>query len=512
MKNQGNVSGRKASAFSKIFVLLLAAALLFCGCRKEPDDGDEVTEAAAPRPVPTAVLKAPFSEQDSLNPFFCASYMNAVLMPLCYESLFTVDTEGNVSPAAAGSYSETQDAAVVAIPTASCFSDGSSMTAEDIVYSYEAAKKSDLYRGALAGVERAEIVSPYEVSFTFTDRFPGRVGALTFPIVKKGTADSTADIPLGSGRYYCSSSEDGVFYRYSEQFKGDWGSVAEIDLVSAAEQEKLNYMLSSGEIDFYFTDLYGSRTARTTAQSVVCPQNNLVYLGFNSDSVFSDPSLRRAVSLAIDRTEVTGSVYSGNAEATNLPFRLGSRLVTQNYEGEVSAAVDYASASDMLRENGYDPANLKISLLVNAESDYKQQTAECVVSSLAQLGVTVTVRTLLYDRYIEALENGNYQMYIGEVKLPDSGAADVFFGGGAAGYGIGEDSAAASAYAALCDGSGSPASFIGSFLENAPFAPICFRNDVLYCRKGITVPQGNNITKNLADIALWQISADQNAD
>ncbi|MBQ6020640.1 MAG: hypothetical protein IJL26_10755, partial [Clostridia bacterium] len=195
MKKRENVPARRAFAFNKLLFALLAAALLLTGCNKRNAPPADVTDAAVVRVEPTAVLKAPYSDQDSLNPFFCTSYMNASLAPLLYEGLFLSDVQGNITLCAASSYTETEDGVVVAIPTASRFSDGSAMTSADVVYSFDAAKNSALYRNGLAGIDSAVAVSPYEIKFTFSDRLPGRVGALTFPLVKTGTAEGAGDVP-----------------------------------------------------------------------------------------------------------------------------------------------------------------------------------------------------------------------------------------------------------------------------------------------------------------------------
>lgn len=507
MKRRENVSRRRAFVFYKLLAVVFAALVALSACGKRPDTPVNADDSTTqPRPAPTETLRAPYTEEDSLNPYYCASYLNACLMPLAFETLFTVDRSGNITVRLAGSYTEEAESVLVSIPVGSRFSDGTELTSADVVYSYGLAKKSEIYQNALVTVDGAEAVSPYEVRFAFTDRFPARVGALTFPIVKQGTAETKGSIPVGSGRYRCDMTESGPVFHFSENYRGDPGSVAQIVLVDVDEVEKLTYMLTSGDIDLFMTDHYGTKLARVAASSYSCPQNALIYLGVNSKTYLADPILRRALSNGIDRNEIAGSVYSASAEPAVLPMRHDGKLVTLDHEGELSAAVDYSAAAELLKEGGYAPAAIPLTILVNSESVYKQQVAECIVSSLGQLGIAVGIRSLEFEEYMKALKNEDYQLFLGEVKLPDSGALDVFFGG-AADLGIAEDSPARAAYRALCDGSGSPAAFISSFLEDMPFISLCFRNDLLYCRNGIVVPENAVTLSNaFADIALWQVA------
>jgi peptide/nickel transport system substrate-binding protein len=103
------------------------------------------------------------------------------------------------------------------------FSDGSPVTVEDVVWSYEtlATKGSPRYAGSWAKVAKTEITGPRSVRFTFSE--PDRELVLIMglrPILKKAQwegkdfAASSLEVPIGSGPYKVGKFEAGRFITY----------------------------------------------------------------------------------------------------------------------------------------------------------------------------------------------------------------------------------------------------------------------------------------------------------
>jgi peptide/nickel transport system substrate-binding protein len=103
------------------------------------------------------------------------------------------------------------------------FSDGSPVTIEDVVWSYEtlATKGSPRYAGSWAKVAKTEITGPRSVRFTFNE--PDRELVLIMglrPILKKAQwegkdfSDSSLEAPIGSGPYIVGKFEAGRYITY----------------------------------------------------------------------------------------------------------------------------------------------------------------------------------------------------------------------------------------------------------------------------------------------------------
>ena len=519
MKKPAGAAAHRTFGFSKGIVLLLCAALLFTSCGQESEPIDE-TDAQT---MPSVECSAAYFASDSLNPYFCSTSLNASLMPLLYDGLFSVQQDSTAEPAVAASYSEGEDWVKIVLPTTGIFSDGSAVTANDVVYSFEKAKNSAFYRNELSGISDATADSPLEVTFTFSDRLPDRLLVLTFPIVKNQTAENAESCPVGTGQYVVSSQEEALFLTLRPGISE--GRIQSVRLVPVTDSGNLMYTLQTGEIDFFVSDLYGERLSRTGEQMLDVPTSNLIFMGVNSNSyALSFSAVRQALSQAVNRDEIAESVYSGHAVAAGLPIRSDTRAYASYAASEQSEAVDYAAAQSLLESEGYTTVDsqsgersgekgpLRMRLLVNSESAYRVETANCVRDSLARVGITATVQSLPYEQYVQALNAGNYDLYIGEVKLPGNGSLSVFFGGSVS-YGISERSKSYLAWQEVINGSVALPAFFTTFSQDLPFLPLAFRNDVLVYSDALIVPEESVLFGvALGRIDRWRVAEEERTE
>ena len=85
----------------------------------------------------------------SMNPLYGSDYTNRVLMSLMYQPLFAVDSNNNTTPILCSQYQVTPDNRTWTIylePDAT-FSDGTRVTVQDVVASYEQARQNVYYKG-----------------------------------------------------------------------------------------------------------------------------------------------------------------------------------------------------------------------------------------------------------------------------------------------------------------------------------------------------------------------------
>ena len=147
----------------KCLSLLLIAALLMglmSGCTKAIDNsayvptGDAILmegqdpEDIMPPEEDTQELTLAYYPDRSMNPLFGSDYTNRVLMSLIYQPLFAVDNQKNVTPILCGSYqvsANSRNWTFYVDPNAT-FSDGSKVTAEDVLATYAQAQQNDYYK------------------------------------------------------------------------------------------------------------------------------------------------------------------------------------------------------------------------------------------------------------------------------------------------------------------------------------------------------------------------------
>ena len=58
-----------------------------------------------------------------------------------------------------------------------------------------------------------------------------------------------------------------------------------------------------------------------------------------------------------------------------------------------------------------------LTLLVNQESSFRVSTAQTIAAGLSRYDLQVTVRSLPYDEYVQALEQGDFDLCLCQVKL-----------------------------------------------------------------------------------------------
>ena len=490
--------------------ILIANILLLTlvGCRETSPDvpSQPGTQPVTPPPETTVpqLISLPYDQTASLDPYATTSRLNADLATLLYEQLVFWDDAWMPQPQLAQSFVAEGGVLTVILREGAVFSDGSPVTAADVVYSYGKAAASTQYKALVSVFTACRAEGQQTAVFTLRNGGENAAAALAFPIVKKPDKKSAPTPPIGSGVY--TLSQDGTSLVRNVHNTADTSNTT-VRLYHVDREDMLLHTLESGHVTYYFDTLSDGTLPRSSKAGLAVEMPYLVYLGINGYSV-PPPAVRQALSHAIDRTTLVQSAYTGYARAAVTPFHPLWKRTAGLYTFSAVASVSKADA--LLESAGYrgnansKKKELKLELIYVQGNDFKESVVQAIVQQMAAVCVTVTPVALSYNEYLSRLQNGRYQLYLGEIRLPHVSDLSALFSGAAA-SGVRADGAAAAAYTQYANGSGSLDAFLAAFGEDMPFIPLCYRKgQVLFHRfLGTVAPLANNVYYRLEQ---WTVS------
>lgn len=478
----------KKNSFIFISVLLIAALLCGCGIR-EPyiPTGNGLGDHGGTRPtVPPEKgeqnLSLVYHPAKTLNPYTCADYTNRAVFSLIYQGLFVVDKDYQVSPMLCRSFWVSQDwKTYIFYPENATFSDGTTLTAGDVAASLEAARNGAVYRGRLSNVRTIEVTQDGGVRVELSTPYENLPLLLDIPILK--ASQVRGDFPAGTGPYALEHGAAGRFLRLRQ----DWWckaslpvSAEKIPLVTANTAKDIRDKFELGGV--------GVVCANPGADSYVdfrgdhelwdCESGIFLYLGCRAKSnVFSNETVRQALTHAIDRAMLVRDYYRTFAQAATLPASPNSPY----YNGALAERYEFDAERlrEALKAGGLEEKS--IVLLVNKADGRRIKVAQAIAEMLEGFSLKVTVRAVSGEDYTKALKNGNYDLHLGQTMLPPNMDLSAFFSSeGTLNYGGMSD---AGIYAlcqdALADG-GNYAALHQAVMEDAMLCPVAFLSYAVY--------------------------------
>lgn len=509
---------RKITALSLALTLIIAIS--FAGCRSNTADTSsaEITNAAAQAEKNS--INVLYCASDSFNPYSAATKLNRELATLIFEPLVRLDN--NFTPVYRLASSVTVEGArCTAVLRDAVFSDGSAVTAGDVVYSFNLAKGSATeYASQLYEAASATAADSKTVVFNLIKYDPYFVNVLDFPIIKSGSekqtdADSVALPPTGCGRYSVGETRDKLLI--NDNFFGEKGSITTINLINAPDYESVSHYVEIGAADIYYSDISDGTLSRMSGNKTNINLNNIVYIGVNHTyGALSSPYMRYAISSALDRKKICAEAFYSNAVAATGFFNPVWKDVksVQN----IQTTADKEITVENLEKIGYNSLDssgvrvgaggrLSFTLLVNSENRTRVNAARLIAENLGAVGISVSVVERPYAEYAAALAAGDFQLYLAEVKITDNmDISNLVVPGGSTAYGIvlpaaeqSEDGSEAEKPAGTADiingfyGGTNTINDVAMILQTEmPIIPVCYRTGALFRNKGIGNAKGSS--------------------
>jgi len=294
------------------------------------------------------------------------------------------------------------------------FHDGSLFTAADVVHSLERARlhPGSLVKHYLVGVERIEAVDELTVELQSTGPAPDLLNRLTFVLIVPEETAGDAEIirPVGTGPYrYVEQRADGSLVVEAVQ---GWRGLAEVrsarfvffeDGSSAADE------LLAGRVDLLHIvpdDRIAAVTTRPDLMLVPQPRLAVQLLRVvpgaasgRTREALEDVRVRRALLLALNRTEWVNSVFRGNATVASQYVH----PVVFGYDPGIGVERhDRVEARRLLVEAGFADG-FDVTL---GHGFANPGTIAAIVEDLAAIGVRVHVRAAPFQLILEEARGG----------------------------------------------------------------------------------------------------------
>ena len=496
---------RKTFSFLIVCILI---ALIFSGC---DDTTISVNSGTSPDPdnfsshTVGSTLNIGMSENDSLNPYFIKTDLNSDITDLVFEPLFYIDDSFCARNALAKSCTQNDMTLTVKLDTSVAFSDGVQFSSSDVVYSFNLAKQSTYYNNELSGIASAVATAADTVTFTLSTKSINAADSLSFPIVKTSTATDSNSVPVGTGLYKFTVSGEKRQLQYNPYCKKPRPNITTVNLVQIPASSTMIHTLELGTIDAFFDDLSSGSYSQANAQTAKTNLTNLVFLGMNSNSYgLSTSAVRQAVYYSINRQSIAKNSFKNYATGSAVPYHPEWHVISESEFNISDLTLNYSEAQKLMKNAGFNE-RLNYTLIVYSGNNFKIAAARELQENLQNIGINLTINELTWENYQLALSSGNYDFYIGEIRLPMNMNLSALFSDNRAVYGISATDTTATAYSEYLGGNISLEAFTNSFLQNMPFAPICFRMGALIYSNDITPAADSDMSNTYKNIYEWTI-------
>ena len=474
--------------FLKAICALCLVPAFLTGCwhedTEEPDSGQllisqELAEPVQEEVILPAAFTLPYLSGQSLDPVTCADGMQQVVGALLYEGLFQLDTQLEPQPLLCSGYTYAPETYtyVFSLRSGVTFTDGSPLTAGDVVQTLRRAMSSVRYGARLKNV--ASITAgDGTVTVVLTGPNTGFAALLDIPIVKAGT--ESEPFPTGTGPYAYSGEGSPHLTANRSWWQSGSQPLETICLSAAGDRDTMLYQFTSHDIQLITADLTGTVPISVTGSTSFQDADTTImqYVGINTQkSPFNSGALRSALNLGINRTAVVGAYLSGHGAAAQFPVSPVSPL----YPSELEETYSYDAFAGAMAEAGFASGSTRTApLLVNSENSFKVSAAEQIAQALSAFDLKVEVQALPWEEYSAALAAGSFDLYYAEVKLTaDWDLTPLLATGGTLNYGGWSNAQTdhlLAAYAGASDRSAALKALCAHLRQQSPILPVCFKS------------------------------------
>ena len=319
------------------------------------------------------------------------------------------------------------------------FSNGQDFTAEDVEYTFmhllspesinadiplEIEGAQDYMDGKADTVSGITVDGDYQISVTLVE------GASNFGI--------DVDETVGTGPYIVKEwiNNDHITLVKNDNYWGEEPSVDTCVIHVIPDASTQNLMYQNGELDIIDLDFQDASIVTSTyetqyADKIVSGKRlALTYMNMNAKSDYlSDPVVREAIQMSIDRQAILDSVYSGKGHLENSIIPQG---VLGHNDNATEIVYDPDGAKKLLEDAGYKDGEITFEMGYDSSaSANNQMVCQIIQQQLAAVGINMEIKTYDQSSWLATRKAGEMDSFVGTWTMDYNDPANIlgtFFG------------------------------------------------------------------------------------
>lgn len=398
-------------------------------------------------------LRFAIAEMDTINPLLTNNRNVLEVTKIIYDPLVTLNENYKLQYCLAEEIAKTDDLTyIVKLRKGVLWEDKSNFTAEDVKFTMELIKNgvSPIYSENLKYVSDFEVVDSTTLKISLSQPVQFFEYNLTFPIMCQSYYDgedfsSSTKIPIGTGMFKISEVSSNIIKLVQNDLYWDVSRepmATEININLYGTIGEAYSAFKNGEIDVLSVKITNIEDYIGTLgyKKIEYKERDYDFLAFNtSNELLSDPAVRKALSLAIDKNNIVASCLGSGYVASNFSLDMGCWIYTK----DLNVSIDTEQAAQILNNAGWERTSnswqkrtdggtqvLAFSLTVNANNSTRVAVAENLKEQFANFGVPVNIRYLSSDNYTDAMNNRDYECIITGIRTGYSPNLNTFFADG----------------------------------------------------------------------------------
>jgi peptide/nickel transport system substrate-binding protein len=325
---------------------------------------------------------------------------------------------------------------VVTVREGARFSDGRPVTADDVIYTIEAARQGGSrlrMRFQDDGLVKMERLDGRRVRFSLSHSHAPFVTDLDVGLMARPAPGHEGDTPIGAGAFVLDRVEHERWrFRGNPYYVFGPPKVRALTVKVIRDDNSRLLALVGGSGDLTqntISPLLLPAVAEQPALRIESGRSSVfTYLGLNCDDpITSDARVRRAIALAIDRKKIVAQKLGGRAVLATgmLPtFHWGYAADVPHWD------YDPAKARALLDEAGHpdpdgDGPGTRFTLVYKTSSNrFRTAIAQQIAAQLAEVGIDVELRPLEFATFFADVKAGNYQIF--SMQIPEIAEPDLY--------------------------------------------------------------------------------------
>ena len=316
------------------------------------------------------------------------------------------------------------------------WSDGEPFTADDVVLSFDLQRE---IRGGFDYIETVTAVDPLTVQFDFNEPFSPALLDIGQQIIAPAHIWSEVDDPtkfaneepVGTGPYTEVTNFQAQSFdlgKNPEYWQPEKQQIEGIRMLAFAGNDGANLAAANGDVDWapqFIPNIEEAYVAKDPDNRFYWfpPTGSMINWQFNTTKApFDDPDVRKALSMAVDREQVTEigmQGYTSPADCTGLSGSYDTWRDEAVVESCTWTDRDLEGAGELLDDAGItlgadgkrvlpDGTPFAFDFSVGSTSSDWVSVGNVISQNLAELGVTVTVAAKDWGDVVAGYENGTF--------------------------------------------------------------------------------------------------------